>query len=93
MRGTKHTDSSDTKAPAAQNVAVYVPAAALIEALKRELGEAQILLLLSQRRPAATPECQILVDAGNKLRELEEARRVEEARIEKIGDFDAIPKT
>ena len=75
-----------------KNIAVNIPAATLINALKRELREAQILFLLSSGHAPDTPEAQILFEARNKLLELEKAKDAEEDRIKKIGDFDAVPK-
>jgi hypothetical protein len=76
-----------------KNIAINIPAATLINALKRELRDAQILLLLAAGHAPESPECRILLEAQNKLLELEKAKAAEEERIKKIGDFDAIPKT
>ena len=73
-------------------VAIYIPASTLIRVLKRELGEAQILFLLASGHTPDTPESQILLEAQKKLLELEKTKAAEEARIKKIGDFDAIPE-
>jgi hypothetical protein len=76
-----------------KNIAINIPAATLINALKRGLGESQILFLLAAGHAPDTPEAQILFEAQNKLLGLEKAKDAEEERIKKIGDFDAIPKT
>jgi hypothetical protein len=76
-----------------KNIAINIPAATVIKVLKRELGEAQILFLLASGHTPDTPESKILSEARKKLLELEKAKDAEEARIKKIGDFDAIPKT
>jgi len=74
------------------NIAISIPVAILIEVLKRELGEAQILLLLASSHAPDAQQSQILFDAWNKLLELEKTKNAEETRIKKIGDFDAIPE-
>ena len=73
------------------SVAIHIPTATLIKVLKRELGEAQILFLLASSHAPDAQQSQILFDAWNKLLELEKTKNAEEARIKKIGDFDAIP--
>jgi hypothetical protein len=76
-----------------KNIAINIPAATLINGLKRELGDAETLLLLAAGHAPESLESRILLEAQSKLLELEKAKDAEEERIKKIGDFDAIPKT
>ena len=73
------------------SITINIPAATLINVLKRELGDAQILLLLSTGHTPDTPESRILFEARLKLLRLEKTKNTEKARIKKIGDFDGVP--
>jgi hypothetical protein len=54
-------------------------------------GERTAVVRRAGHTPDA-PEAEILFEAGNKLLELEKTKGAKEARIKKIGDFDAIPE-
>jgi hypothetical protein len=73
------------------SIAINISAASLINVLKRELGDAQNLFLLSTCHTSDTPESRILFEARRKLLKLEKTKIAEKARIKNIGDFDAVP--